>query len=75
MTDKKTNADYAWHGNVVAGLVSQPKIIEYFLTIDNVTYQVEKSDYDCITVGDQMKASLTKKRGKILKMENKKNIN
>ena len=73
LTEKKTSENYAWHQNVAADLVSKPKVVEYYLTINNVTYQVEKSDFNKVIVGDQMKVSLTRNRKKFLNIEKEKN--
>src|SRR6476469_690657 len=35
--DKTENTNYGWHGNVGADIISQPKLIECFLNIDNVS--------------------------------------
>jgi hypothetical protein len=73
LTDRKTSENYAWQQNIAAGLASNPKVKEYYLTIGDVTYQVDKSDFDNATIGDQMKVSLTKNRKKFLKIDKEKN--
>ena len=54
ITDKPTNTNWGWHGNPAADSNSQPKLVEYFLVIENHRVSVEEEIYNRFEVGDRV---------------------
>ncbi len=69
ITDKKESTNYGWHTSALANKVSQPKLVIYYLQIDDATYFVEKELFEQFEIGDKVKVSLTSKTNKLLNMK------
>lgn len=59
VTDKKTNTRWGWHENAAADFVSQPRLVEYLLTIDGKVYFVEKDFYYAVNINDKVELNFT----------------
>ena len=71
--EKSDNTNYGWTGNVGADLSSQPKLVEYFLKIDNVRYFVSEDDFKKVEEGDNTDIHLTSHTGKLIRIEKSEN--
>ncbi|WP_242917416.1 hypothetical protein [Pontibacter liquoris] len=54
ITDKPTTTNWGWHGNPGADSNSQPKLVEYFLVIDNQRVNVEEGVYNSFEIGERV---------------------
>ncbi|WP_276496293.1 hypothetical protein [Pontibacter litorisediminis] len=55
ITDKYTQNNWGWHGNPAADAGSRPRLVEFFLVINNQRIQVEEEAYSTHEIGEQVK--------------------
>ncbi|MFN6946515.1 MAG: hypothetical protein ACK4ND_16330 [Cytophagaceae bacterium] len=66
VTDKKSSTNYGWHASIGADMVSQPRLVEYYLFIDHKPFNVHKEVYNNFENGSAVKLSFTINRNKLI---------
>lgn len=51
---KSNNTNYSWSGNIVADMTSQPKLVEYFINVDDNKFFISEEDFKKISEGDKV---------------------
>jgi hypothetical protein len=69
LLDKQDSINYGWTGNIGADSASQPKLVEYRLTVDEMHFVVDLDDFARYAVGDKVKVHLSQVTSKLLRLE------
>ncbi len=57
VTNKERDVKYGTSGSFIANTVLTPKLIDYYIFIDDLKLYVDKEDYLILEIGDQVQAS------------------
>ncbi|MFN3404810.1 MAG: hypothetical protein ACK40G_11980 [Cytophagaceae bacterium] len=69
ISEKIIQTNFALQGNIPANLVTSPKLSEYYLHIDGVSYFIPKEIYYKFEIGEKVKLSYTTDKKTLLKIE------
>lgn len=66
ITAKPINTNWGWHLNPIVDANSQPKLVIYFLVINNQKIRVEEDEYNRFVVGERVSLHFTTKSKMLL---------